>query len=401
MALNTTYQYEQPKIPSSWLKDDEARRFYNRLIEVLDDVYLKYGRFDVKMFSESGLKSVIDATETTMASEIESPSVTTNVLKAALAEMMAGKIGTARIDYAQITDAAFERIFTDVAVSGKIAAKRLQIESAQIVDLVVNSFRLVNEQGQVYQVTVDQSGNLQTERKEDEDEMFADGKIPTGYSAVASSLDVGDVTSANLYVTGVADVMKLTAKYLSSDNAFINELTGTAVFATYLLANKAFLENLYVTTIYGGKSIQIIAGQAETADSAAAEAKGAAQTAREEAAAAQSTADGAKTDAGLAQSAADAAQTDINEVNAYLEITGDGIDVVSSKDNGNRVSVTGSSVDVKTSDGNKLSVTSSGVEINANGSSSKFVSNGVILGNYFLWHPGKAGGLAFNLYEEA
>lgn len=253
MALNTTYQYEQPKIPSSWLKDDETRRFYNRLIEVLDDVYLKYGRFDVKMFSESGLKSVIDATETTMASEIESSSVTTNVLKTALAEMMAAKIGTARIDYAQITDMYANRVFTDSEVAGKIKANSLQIASAQIVDLIVNSFRLVNSEGQVYKVTINQQGELLTERDEDEDADFADGKIPTGYSAVASSLTVGDVTSANLYVTGAADVMKLTAKYLSADSAFINDL----------MANEAFINQLYTSKIYGGDSIEIIAGRTE------------------------------------------------------------------------------------------------------------------------------------------
>lgn len=263
MALNTTYQYEQPKIPSSWLKDDETRRFYNRLIEVLDDVYLKYGRFDVNMFSESGLQSVINATEKTMASEIESSTVTTNVLKTALAEMIGAKIGTANIDYSHITDLNANRIFTDSEVAGKINANSLEISSAQIVDLIVNSFRLVNDEGQVYKVTIDSQGKLLTDRVSDEDAMFADGKIPSGYSAVASSLNVGDVTSGNLYVTGAADVMKLTAKYLSADSAFINELVSTTVFAKYLMANKAFVNSLYTSTIYGGKSIKIIAGETD------------------------------------------------------------------------------------------------------------------------------------------
>lgn len=264
MALNTTYQYEQPKIPSGWLKDDETRRFYNRLIEVLDDVYLKYGRFDVKMFSESGLQSVINATEKTIASDISSSTVTTNVLTTALAEMIGAKIGTANIDYSHITDLNANRIFADSEVAGKIKADSLQITSAQIVDLIVNSFRLVNDQGQVYKVSINQQGELLTERDEDEDAMFADGKIPTGYSAVASSLTVGDVTSGNLYVTGAADVMKLTAKYLSADNAFINELTSNTLFADYLMANKAFIEQLYTSRIYGGESIKIIAGAVDT-----------------------------------------------------------------------------------------------------------------------------------------
>ena len=61
MALNTTYQYEQPKIPSSWLNDNEKRRFYNRLIDILDDVYLKYGRIDENMLSASVRKTLLEA----------------------------------------------------------------------------------------------------------------------------------------------------------------------------------------------------------------------------------------------------------------------------------------------------------------------------------------------------
>ena len=49
----------------------------------------------------------------------------------------------------------------------------------------------------------------------------------------------------------------------------------------------------------------------------------------------------------------------------------------------------------------EMVLNSSGVTINANGNTSKFISNGVVLGNYFLWHPAESGGLAFNAYEGA
>ena len=51
------------------------------------------------------------------------------------------------------------------------------------------------------------------------------GHIPEGYSSVAGSLTVGDVTAGNLYVSGAAEVMKLTAKWLSADAAWIQDLT--------------------------------------------------------------------------------------------------------------------------------------------------------------------------------
>lgn len=61
MGTNTSWQYEAPKMPSGWSNDDEKRRFYNRLIEVLDEIYLKYGRIDEKMLSVTVRKTLEEA----------------------------------------------------------------------------------------------------------------------------------------------------------------------------------------------------------------------------------------------------------------------------------------------------------------------------------------------------
>lgn len=47
MSVNYTRQYEAPIKPENWSGD--ALRFYRMLIDVLDDIYLKYGRIDEKM----------------------------------------------------------------------------------------------------------------------------------------------------------------------------------------------------------------------------------------------------------------------------------------------------------------------------------------------------------------
>lgn len=47
MSVNYTRQYEVPIKPENWSGD--ALRFYRMLIDVLDDIYLKYGRIDEKM----------------------------------------------------------------------------------------------------------------------------------------------------------------------------------------------------------------------------------------------------------------------------------------------------------------------------------------------------------------
>lgn len=159
------------------------------------------------------------------ASNIEADKITTDELAAALVNITLANIDRANINYAKIVDAYANRIFTDSAIAGKIRAENLEITQAQIVDLIVGSFRLVDAEGKVYKVTVDKDGNLNTEYLYDQAEWMENGEIPDGYSAVADNLTVGDITAGNLYVAGAADVMKLTAKWLSADEAWINELT--------------------------------------------------------------------------------------------------------------------------------------------------------------------------------
>lgn len=195
---------------------------------------------------------------TLVADEIRAGSIDANFLYATLAEMMVAKIGVAKIDYAQIVDMFSERIFTDAGIAGHFRMDGLEVTQAQIVDLIVSSFRLVSQDGKVYKVSVDANGEITTEYIEDEAEWMEDGKIPDGYSAVASSLTVGNVTSGNLYVSGAADIMKLTAKMLTVDKGFINELISTDIFASYLMANQAFIDLLRTSQIFGGQSLSII-----------------------------------------------------------------------------------------------------------------------------------------------
>ena len=356
------------------------------------------GGLTIKDFSEAGTKSVVTTVEKTVAETIKADEVTTNVLKSALAEMMTAKIGVADINYAQITDLYSRRIFTDSELAGKIRANRLEITSAQIVDLIVNSFRLVNDQGQVYKVTVDQQGNLLTERTADEDEMFSDGKIPTGYSAVASSLTVGDVTSGNLYVTGAADVMKLTAKYLSADSAFIEELSSTDLMAKYLIANQAFVDALYTSKIYGGDSIEIMAGKLVTIDGDATQALSDASDASAAAGKAQSAADSASSAASAAQKDATQALSDASTANSNITKLQE--DVYKINDDMQYIVIKTNGTHMKARNTlNEMVLTNRGVGIYMNGEEtpySQFAANYVQFGKYQLRRTSD-GGLAFKL----
>lgn len=55
-GVNYTRQYETPIRPENWTGD--AGRFYRMLIDVLDDIYLKYGRIDEKMLGSALAKKI-------------------------------------------------------------------------------------------------------------------------------------------------------------------------------------------------------------------------------------------------------------------------------------------------------------------------------------------------------
>ena len=63
------------------------------------------------------------------------------------------------------------------------------------------------------------------------------------------------MTSGKLYVSGAAEIMKLTAKYLSADTAFINELT----------SGQAFIDQIVTNRIYGNRSLEFYIKQIESA----------------------------------------------------------------------------------------------------------------------------------------
>lgn len=90
-----------------------------------------------KAFSESGIKKIVRTVEEVTAQHIHQKMVETNVLKAALAEMMVAEIGVAIIDFSQIKDLNAElanivRAEIDTAEINGAHIKNASIDSAKI-----------------------------------------------------------------------------------------------------------------------------------------------------------------------------------------------------------------------------------------------------------------------------
>ena len=70
MPVVTNHQYEAPILPTSWTGDE--KKFYTRLIDVLDEIYSKYGRLSLKDLSPAVRKQLSELVDnTTFTTAIE------------------------------------------------------------------------------------------------------------------------------------------------------------------------------------------------------------------------------------------------------------------------------------------------------------------------------------------
>lgn len=204
------------------LKDETVNHLNAESITALT---AKFNEIVADSVTTDALYAAIAEIVTLRAKQITADTIDTDTLYAALAEISNLWAKTANISYANIVDAYVDRLFADAEIAGKVRAKNLIVDQAQIVDLIVNAFRIVTDDGKVYKVTVDENGALKSEFLYDQDEWFEDGKAPAGYNPVADSFTADEITTGTLYVTGEASFMQVFAKYLNVNEAFINNLT--------------------------------------------------------------------------------------------------------------------------------------------------------------------------------
>ena len=73
-------QYQPPKIPTHWSADE--RRFAQGVTDVLDDIYLRYGRLSKKDLSPALSKEILDASGNIVQLQLDTSGLTTRMLSA-------------------------------------------------------------------------------------------------------------------------------------------------------------------------------------------------------------------------------------------------------------------------------------------------------------------------------
>lgn len=339
----TVYQYEQPRCPEGW--NESERRFYARIIETLDDIYSKYGRIDEKLLSSSfvtkvnnapdvALEKLEDAYSSATVDDLMTKSLTANAAR--IVELTVEKMIADTVVAGQITAGTLESTFAYmVSLSAKFGSfdfetvqnlvsgamvlekgsadslyiKNLSVLYAQILNATIGSLCIQASDGNYYQIDVTENLDGEaivnaTKVEVNEGEISA-GQTESGKVILDTDILAERLTTGTLFATEALTNSLLAAKIdvdtLTARSAFIQKLTSSEAFIDRLVSNTAFIHELTTRKIIGEKSLEMIAGTADAARSAAEAAQSSADTA-------QSAADAAKSAADTAQSAAEAAQ---------------------------------------------------------------------------------------------
>ena len=393
---------------------------------ILRDATIQYAKISVAAIEQLSAEAIVALTA--HIGEIVAGKITTDALYAAFAELIALKAGTitadnittdslaaelARITVLSCGSATFDRATVqhlvseamnlEYGVAGQVFIKNLAVEYAQMIGATIGNLCIKASDGNYYSIDVDESGNVSATKT-----TVSSGEISAGQTSGGRVILDTNITAANL------NTSNLLATY-----ALINKIDAARIDVAELFAQQAFVDALYTSKIYGGKSLEMIAGQV-----------------------AQNATDIANLDSLDIHTGDNPPELPLEAGKLWID-TGvsptvirrwlgtvtstdrdeDGWDTVSDLEEINEISnklaaqqaeaqkaidqlATAITIDTSGAhfykpgyrDRSEVRIDQDSVDILVGGNvNSSFIAGGLILGNYMLWHPAAAGGLAFNL----
>lgn len=162
-------------------------------------------------------------------------------LTAAIANIASGKIQNADIDFAHIKDLAADTAIITKGVGGELYISRLAVTEANMVSLSVGQLLVKGEDGGFYSLSVDESGNITTEKKQVGNDDVGNLSINAGEKLIE-----GSVTAATL-----------NAKDIFADSAIIRQLIAANIDVDTLFAREATIAKLNAVDISGNEYLRL------------------------------------------------------------------------------------------------------------------------------------------------
>lgn len=298
--MNTTFQYEPLPVPVNW--NAEERRLLTRLTDILDDIYLKYGRIGEKELASSvngkisgltpdggmkdGGKLKADAIEAVTAklASVTAESVSTDRLAAAIADIIRMRVGIIDADHVSVDELAAaianiqallveqinaDNIETDrlAAALGRFVTLYAQVgefDFATVANLTAEA--MVLRQGVGGSVYIDNlvatSANFVAatlgelvikggDGKYYRVEVASDGTIRTvEVTPSAAEIVAGETAGGLGIVETTANVQSLNAQTVKASSAIIGDILTGALVAEKITAGEALIASATIPTLY-------------------------------------------------------------------------------------------------------------------------------------------------------
>jgi len=247
------YQYEPLTPPSSWTADE--KRLLQRITDIFDDIYMKWGRLDSNHIAASGVKekniapnavtdskiASVDAAKvnrldvvsfeavTARIQDLAADLITTNGFTAKWAEIASAAISHLRVKYSD-TD---EAIIRD-GIGGAIYIDRLTSTSATFVAATMGELVVKGQDDKYYQITIQSDGTIGTS------EVTVD----------AGEIAAGETSAGKKIVETELDVVALNAQNIKATSAIIGSIFTDALDAGKITAGEALIASATIPTLY-------------------------------------------------------------------------------------------------------------------------------------------------------
>lgn len=268
----SVFQYEQPRCPDNW--NEAERRFYNRLIETLDDIYSKYGRLDEKMLSKGVLNRIDNSTVTSLekmtADILSSGKIAADSIEATFAYLVSLSAKYGSFDFETVKNLVADAMVLEKGQADYVHITNLAATYAQAVNATIGNLVIQSSDGKYYQLDVSADGKVSASEVKPSDKEISAGETSEGKVIVGTHITAETLGTATLAATqaliNMIDASRINVDTLVAREEFVQTLTANEAFVDSLVANTAFIKQLGTTTIVGDKSITMLAGEVDNLD---------------------------------------------------------------------------------------------------------------------------------------
>lgn len=273
----SAYQYESPRCPDNW--NEAERRFYARVIEIFDDIYIKYGKVDkttVKSIEKTLTGSSVDNFEGNSLSVGVANIVKLVCEKAVIDVLSAGQIAAysfeatfghlvslsaklASFDFETVKNLVSSALVVENAVGTNVRIKNLVVDYAQMTAATIENLCIRAENGKYYVLSVDPEGKVTATETEVDEFEKENGVTKNNNVILETDIIATNLTTSNLYAS------VLLANEITAYRIDVDTLTAREAFIQSLTSQQAFIKWLQTEQIAGGKSLTMLAGEAAQA----------------------------------------------------------------------------------------------------------------------------------------